>query len=239
MRILQSMKKGISLLAVMSCTTSLWVPGHLAAEPYAAGPYAPGDDCCEYQECKPRWFTVKDAVILGVAAGLGAAAGALVHHKNGHGGEDGDRGRRGRRGERGATGATGPAGIGFIADLGQTLTFSLAALFPASPPNSISVTPFITDPSGRTFEGQPVFIQNGTNTFGPVVIPNPIFGTYNVGLLIANTGGAAIAGITLNGSTALASRDNVTTTELAPLAGVLVGPGESQITTTFTYIQNP
>lgn len=218
----------------MLCTTSLWVPGHLAAEPYAAGPYAPGDDCCEYQECKPRWFTVKDAVILGVAAGLGAAAGALVHHKNGHHGGDGEHGRRGRRGRDGETGPQGPQGPGFTEDVGQTLTFITSALFPL-PPGTVTAIPFITDPSGRTFEGPTVVIVNGTNTFPPIVVPNPIFGTYNVGLQITNPTATPITGITLNGSIAIASRDGSSTTELAPLAGVLVGPGESQITTTFTY----
>lgn len=184
------------------------------------------DPCCS-NGC---WDTVKNALIIGAAAVGGGVVGALIV-KDGHDGDDGD------TGPAGPTGATGPSGAGFIEDTGQSLTFTISSLFPASPAGSVTVIPFITTPNGVTIEGPSLISPTlgGTINFAPIVVSNPVFGFYNFGLSILNTSATTLAGITLNGTLVTASRDASVTSELTPLAGVSIAPGESQVSNTFTY----
>lgn len=183
-------------------------------------------ECCDTGCC--FWDTIK-VPLIGVVAGIGGGLiGGAISSSNGHDGHDGD---------PGATGATGATGPGFTADTGQSLTFILTSLFPASTPGAVTVIPFVTRPDGITIEGAPLVAPaaGGTVVFPALLVTDPVFGFYNFGLSIANTSSTTLAGITLNGTLVNASRDASSTNELTPLAGVSIAPGESQISSTFTY----
>jgi hypothetical protein len=189
-----------------------------------------GCDPCETNECCEGsfWDSVK-IPIIGVVSGIvGGIIGAEIVGKDGHSGHDGD---------PGPSGPTGPQGPGFLIDAGETLTFALTSLFPATPAGTVSVVPFVTDPSGITYDGPEVVAPTagGTTNYAPIVIPNPIFGFYNFGLQITNTSLTTLAGITLNGTLVFKTRDSSVTNEITPLAGVSIAPGTSQISSTYTY----
>jgi hypothetical protein len=199
------------------------------------------NQCCETSDspqcCESNgfWDTVK-VPLIGIVAGIGGGiiGAEIIGNDRGHHGHDGS---SGSQGPAGPAGAAGPQGPGFPADTGQTLTFTLTGLFPASPLGSVTARPFVTGPNGVTIEGPAVvpLTGGGTINFAPIVFPNPPFGFYNFGLSITNTSAVTLAGITLNGTLVTASRDGSVTSELTPLAGVSISPGESQISSTFTY----
>jgi len=192
----------------------------------------PCDPCQEPCGSNGFWDSAKTAIIIGVAAIGGGFIGAELA-----GGKKGSRGHDGDDGDDGAEGPEGPPGPGFIADVGQTLSFRLTALFPAVPNGAVSALPFVTSPNGVTFEGPAVVTptSGGSVVFSAIVVPNPVFGFYNFGLSITNTSTTVLTGITLNTSLVTASRDASSTVELTPVAGVTIAPGESQVSNTFTY----
>lgn len=182
--------------------------------------------CCENNSF---WECAK-VPLIGVISGIGGGIiGAEII--------GGNRGHHGHRGPAGLAGPAGPAGPGFTADTGQTLTFTLTALFPAVPGDGVSTIPFVTTPDGLTYEGPAIVtpVLGGTIIYAPIVIPNPVFGFYNFGLAITNLSAGTITGISLNGTLISASRDASMTSELTPLAGIAIPVGESQISSTFTY----
>lgn len=222
----------------------------------------PTNECCE-NEGRTSWFgnalLVTGAAILGGVAGAAISDSNHHHHRsrvgpsgatgaNGNTGATGATGAGGPIGLTGATGATGaiglqgatgptgPTGNGpFIQDMGQSLTFTTSGLFPATPGGTLVIIPFVTAPNGITYEGTSVTapLGGGTVNFQPIIVENPVFGRYNVGLSTINTNGP-LTGIVINGTAVLASRNNTTTTGLSPLAVSLL-TGESQFSVNFTY----
>jgi hypothetical protein len=201
-------------------------------------------NCCQPCDpcCKPKsaWDKIALPLLVGAAAVAGGfIGGEVADGKRGHRGATGaagTAGAAGNAGTQGGTGDVGPAGTSFVADTGETLTFRLSGLFPAVAAGSVVALPFVTAPDGTTFEGTAVVTPTvgGTVAFDPIVIDNPVFGFYNFGLKITNVG-AILAGVTLNQTSVIASRNGSTTTELTPVAGTTIAAGESQISSTFTY----
>jgi len=199
----------LALISVLSCLT----PSYASA------------DCCPppcEDECGGGFWSGKGGALLGGAllgAAAGAAAGAAV--------------ASGRRGSRGATGPTGPAGT-FPADVGETLTFEFGLTIGVGTIGSV-ITPFVSAPNGVVTVGTPITVTSliGLQPLLPIVITDPVFGTYTAGIQVVNAGLAAITTSTLV-IDVISSRD--ATTEIVDLAALSVGLAEqSQISGDFTY----
>lgn len=124
MAILKAIRNGLHYITALLCMISL------CAMPLAAEDYSNyySNDCYEYQdqECcqSNKGSYVRDAVVIGIAAALGAVAGAIAGNNKGKRGSDGEDGANGSTGNQGPVGATGPAG-GFVATTGpEQLTFT-------------------------------------------------------------------------------------------------------------------
>lgn len=133
-------------------------------------------------------------VLLGGAAVLGAAAGAITaacmnrsHHS--HRGNRGERGPQGVpgtngvigvNGATGATGATGPAGGDpFIADPNPAATFTVDYEIVGAADPGITFTPFIIYPDGTVQDGLTFPVITSITTAIPLV-----YGSYTIGLRV-------------------------------------------------------
>lgn len=204
-----------------------------------------GNNCCEEDECcvgggagSSAWGWV-GAAALGAAAG--AATGAAV--SNGHRGHSGDPGAAGAAGAAGvagapgAPGAVGPAGPAgtFPVDTGETLTFNQNLNVTAG--LGVIVTPFVSQPDGTVLLGPSVTITAlGPITFDPIVIVNPQFGTYTVGVQ-ADTNPTNLTA-TLDASVD-ATRDGSATIFISGLPVVVPLARFGQVSADFTYGSPP
>lgn len=198
------------------------------------------------------WCWIGGAV-LGAAAG--AATGSVVSGRRGRQGFPGQAGPRGPAGTPGATGPTGAQGItgpagaagaagaqgatgptgpaaNFPVDTGQTLTFN-TDLDTTSDITGTSATPFVTLPDGVVLEGPTISpLAAGTNTFAPIIVSPPEFGSYTVGVQITSGTTALAATITTTGT---ASRDGSITTILNGATATTVAGDQAQTAATFVY----
>jgi hypothetical protein len=219
-------------------------------EPYSISqscdPCDPCNPCDPCAPCAPRRNWGTGAVILtGVAAGIaGGAIGAAVGHRKGHkgrngrdgnGGGRGATGARGPRGPAGDTGATGPAGPGpFVTDTGESLSFIFnltlgIVLFPAAP----GIVPFVSTPDGRVLTTTPfdpslLLLQTRT-----IIVTDPVFGTYHMGLLIPPS--LAAVALSLN-NFVFASRNGGSLTAVPLAVDIAVPLGvQTQVQEEYTY----
>jgi len=152
--------------------------------------------------------------------------------KKGEKGERGERGHRGERGARGATGATGAA-FAFPADIGQSLVFAYTFNV-AEGDVGTTITPFVVRPDGVVVVGTPQTpLVAGPINFS-IVVSDPPFGGYQVGVQTINGGVLALTSTLIE--TVTASRDGSITTLVTPNLGLALGVGaESQISANFAY----
>lgn len=164
------------------CTLSVLM-GPAKAE---AVDYYPED---EQTACDSCCWTGSAAPIIGGALLLGGIAVlAADHHR------DGSTGSPGNTGDTGETGSS----FDFPYDEGEYLAFAfpdedynidLVTRSLPSPQSitSITVTPFVVAPDGECFEGESLITTYNPNygfSLPPIVIEDPIFGTYHVGFQI-------------------------------------------------------
>lgn len=228
-------KKIASKAAILSLLTVCVPFGGISAY---TGPSYGQDCCCEEPQCceSSSFLSGKGLCLIGGAA-LGAAAGAATGYaasSDGHRGHHGERGRRGPTGDPGATGATGAA-FAFPADIGQSLTFNFVLTVTAGDV-STTVTPFVSLPDGTVIEGGAQAVVIGVNTLTPIVITDPLFGTYTSGVQVVS--GFVALGATLL-ETVVASRDGSTTLIANTTPVVATAANESQTTVDFVYGANP
>ena len=219
-------------------------------ETYQSAPYTSQHDttCCDndqYQTCDEpctnHFWRNAGLVIIGTAAAVGGGilGAEMIGGRRGHHGGDGGDGPDGSIGERGLEGSSGPTGPSgpdsFVSEIGTTLEVSINSIFGTpNPIGSVLVTPFVTDPLGRTFRGPEVVIVGGTTVFPVINIENPIEGTYNMGLSVLNRTEGIIIGITLNGSVITRLPTGESATVITSLSGLSTASGQNQISTTFS-----
>lgn len=129
--------------------------------------------CCSSEPCeKPCSWGLYSGAFLAAIVG-GGIAGALI-----------SKGKKGSRGHRGKTGPL-PALV-YDPDPAQSISFNVSVEFQVAGANpNITLTPFITDPAGKTT----LFASFPANTSGvytnptPMVVNNLINGTYFWGFL--------------------------------------------------------
>lgn len=237
----------------LSCSFSLLAAPITEYPNYNYDECGPANECCSTNDCcstsgrsKTNWvgnaLLVTGAAVLGGLAGAAISNGGHHHHRErvgpaGVAGATGATGLVGGIGATGASGATGATGAGpFNVDTGESLTFILSGLFPEAPGASLTLIPFVTAPDGMTYEGASIVVPptGGTVNFEPIFIEDPIYGYYNLGVNVINSGGP-VAGVMLSGSAVEASRRSSATTGLLPLVGVSLGSGQSQFGVNFTY----
>jgi hypothetical protein len=172
------------------------------------------------------------ALLVGAAAG--AATGAAVSNgkrgSHGHIGATGPSGATGAISAVGATGPTGPAGA-FPVDTGETLTFDSGLTVSAGAAGSTAIG-FVSLPDGTVLETAAVTpLVIGLNTIPTIVVTDPEFGTYTVGVQV--TSGVVAVNGTLT-DTVTSSRDGVTTIAQAiPAVGII--SAQTQTSADFTY----
>lgn len=153
------------------------------------------------------------------------------------------------RGPPGPRGPTGPAGPSFTPDVGSSLSFRNAYQPGGFVPAGSVLIPYVVAPNGVVTQGVPM-IADGAHTdflFDPIVILNPVFGTYHTGVqatlggdfnpglinltsrVVSDRAGPAPAEVTLVGE-----EDTLNTIPFPPLhAG-----DQYQITADFAYGKN-
>jgi hypothetical protein len=118
--------------------------------------------------------------ITGPQGSVGAQGVAGPQGSQGAQGSQGSQGAQGAQGADGAQGAQGNQGAQgasgtFTANTGATLVFTCAT--PGT--GSDSVYPFVVSPDGTASTGSPFVSTGGTIV---IDVPNPEYGTYEVGL---------------------------------------------------------
>lgn len=101
----------------------------------------------------------------------------------------------------GSAGPRGSTGGDFVPDLNQQIDFNFNELDltlrrdnPAVELADVLITPFVVAPDGTVTQGSPTAINNiATNTVNNIILSsiqvnNPLFGAYQVGVQITNTG---------------------------------------------------
>lgn len=168
-------------------------------------------------------FDSKTACVIGsaiIGAGIGAGVALAVQNERGH------------KGSEGVEGATGPAGE-FPSDTGESLTVNFTLGLMDLVAEGVLV-PFVTGPDGVTVEGPAInYAPNSMPVIAPIVISDPAFGFYNIGLQFT---GANLAGTYFIMAMVVASRDGATTfIQYGSQTISMIGVTETQFNNTFTY----
>lgn len=206
---LLSQLKKLNLFSFLLVLSLLSTPFQLKAQ-------SPCYQSCEEANCcENNGNFQKRALLVGGAAIVGGILGAVIGNSDHHHSSSGSRGPSGSPGEQGPTGLVGPSGPGFTNDPGQTLTFNLSTGLEAEGGIfSVTLIPFATGPNGMTVEGAPVILTDISlpyyENFDPIVINNPVFGQYQIGVQAINTDSPYSIITTFTGNV-VASKNNSTT----------------------------
>ncbi len=217
-RVFFSQLNKLKPLAFLLTLSLLSTPFQLRAQSHCYQPCEEEVNCCQ-----DNGNFQNKALIIGGAAIVGGVIGAMIGNSDHHHSSSGSRGHSGSSGEPGPTGPTGPVGppgAGFTNDPGQTLTFNLSVVIVGLPQIiddgqhfSGTLIPFVTGPDGNTFGNTPVVLTDiplyHEEFFAPIVIDNPVFGTYQAGVQIAGENSYSFQS-TLYGDV-IASRNGSTT----------------------------
>ncbi len=200
MKLLNKIMTMLCMLAMLE----LAVPAKVQAS-CGSGFY--GNDCCQLIT------TLLFAGAIGAAAGYAASDS---NGKRGHKGDTGDTGATGPQGPAGPAGATSSSSsssssssggncgscndccltpeeqaaqdlLPFVADIGETLTFDVNLLLDGEATGAgTTIIPFVSTPDGLVVEGiayQNAVITEQTRT---IIITDPVYGTYHVGIQAFN-----------------------------------------------------
>lgn len=200
-------------------------------------------NCLPDNDCSRNQY-----LIIGGAALVGGVIGLIAGNSDHHHSSSGSRGSTGSPGEPGPTGPVGPVGPGpnFPVDSNQSLTFNLSFEIPTPEAITISsigytgtVTPFVTRPDGATQQGPAIDLVSFTGNMicPPILVDNPPFGNYLIGLqFTANSGPNwqdAYLSCDIN-----ASRDGSLTNLNEFYLSISNSGNQSQGTFQFTYASN-
>lgn len=200
---------------------------------------------CEKEESCLHWGTRSTAILLGGALLAGGVAVAALSKQ-----------RDGGRGPKGHTGPTGPAQPDFTTDEGQTLTVNFERLNVILGSDTIgtvadlSIVPYVIAPNGDYFEGEitnvviPIQVSELFAQFASLIIPNPVFGNYEIGVQInfnEISSGNVPTTLTFSSinlvSTVIASRDDSTTiaSEIDVVIATIDNGNQTQYSADFAY----